>query len=275
MDAELLFQSNLFSPKLPPTKSAFSLARSKVSLSFFIDLFFFVTKIFYKTNIPLKRWKGFILLAVDGTAVRVPDTPEDRCFIGVHENQHGGVAACKILAIHDLLNKVFVRIIPHPRAVAELVALHLNFDHIPRHAITIYDRHYCDSLLLDRHLKSKKPCVIRMKTRGVTVVENFLKSDLTDAVVEFRIGERSYYSARDKYGLKNKHPRFSTFNIRLIRVELSTGETEVLATNLFDQIEFSTTDFKALYAKRWGVGTAFDEIKTQLKLAVFSGYRTD
>jgi len=113
-----------------------------------------------------------------------------------------------------------------------------------------------------------------MKTKGVKVVESFLKSGKTDAEVEFQIGERAYYSARDKYGLKNKHPKFSTFKMRLIRVELSTGETEVLATNLFNKRKFPETDFKDLYAKRWGVETAFDEIKNQLKLGVFSGYRT-
>jgi len=129
--------------------------------------------------------------------------------------------------------------------------------------------------LLDRHLKSKKLCLIRMKTKGVKVVEEFLKSDKMDDIVEFQIGERAYYSARDRYGLKNKHPKFSKFKIRLVRVELSTGETEVLATNLFDTRKFPASDFKDLYAKRWGVETAFDEIKNQLKLGLFSGYKTN
>lgn len=230
---------------------------------------------FYSSEIKLKRWKGFRLLAVDGTAVQVPDTEENRHFIGVHKNQHEEIAACKILAVHDVLNRVFVEIIPHPRSVAELVALHKNFDKIPKDSITIYDRHYCDSLLLDRHLKTGKPCVIRMKTKGINVVKQFLESGETDAVMEFQIGERSYYSARDKYGLKNKHARFSKFKIRLIRIELNTGETEVLATNLFDKIKFPESDFKDLYAKRWGVETAFDEVKNQLKLAIFSGYKTN
>ena len=205
----------------------------------------------------------------------MPDTIENRTLIGIHKNQHAGIAACKILAIHDVLNRVFFHLFLHPRSVAELVALHLNFDAIPADAITIYDRHYCDSLLLDRHLKAKKPCLIRMKTKGVNVISRFLASGLKDDIAEFQIGERSYYSARDRYGLKNNHPRFSIFKIRLLRIELNTGETEVLATNLFNQNKFPTSDFKDLYAKRWGVETAFDEIKNQLKLGVFSGYKTN
>jgi len=236
MNSELIFKSDLFRENIPPTKTAFSLARSKIKVSFFVTLFSYSCKLFYQSKHKIKRWKGYLLLAVDGTGVRVPDTAENRRLIGIHKNQHGQIAACKILAIHDVLNRVLFHIHLHPRAVAELVALHLNFDLIPIDAITIYDRHYCDSLLLDRHLQSKKPCLIRMKTKGIKVVESFLLSGKTDEVVEFRIGERAYYSARDKYGLKNKHPKFSTL--------------------------------------RWGVETAFDELKNQLKLGMFSGYKT-
>jgi len=274
MNAELIFKSYLFKDHFPPTKTAFSLARSKIKVAFFTDLFAFTTKLFYLGNNTIKRWKGYRLLAVDGTGIRVPDTTENRLIIGEHKNQHGSIAASKILAIHDVLNRVLVRIFLHKRAVSELVTLHLNFDSIPNDAITIYDRHYCDSLLLDRHLKSEKPCLIRMKTKGIKVVEEFLKTRKNDLLVDFRIGERSYCSARDKYNLKNKHPKFSTFQFRLIRVELTTGETEVLATNLFNTVKFPTSSFKELYAKRWGVETAFDEIKNQLKLAVFSGYKS-
>jgi len=275
MSSELISKSSFFKSQLPPTKTAFALARSKINLIFFKDLFSLTTQLIYLRKHLIIRWKGYRLLAVDGTGIRVPDTAQNRELIGVHKNQHGGIAACKILAIHDVLNRVFFHVFLHPRSVAELVALHFNFEFIPQDAITIYDRHYCDSLLLDRHLKSKKLCLIRMKTKGVKVVEEFLKSDKMDDIVEFQIGERAYYSARDRYGLKNKHPKFSKFKIRLVRVELSTGETEVLATNLFDTRKFPASDFKDLYAKRWGVETAFDEIKNQLKLGLFSGYKTN
>ena len=274
MSAELVFQSHLFKDHQPPTKTAFSLARSKIEILFFVNLFVYSCQLFYQSRHQIKRWKGYLLLAVDGSGIRVPDTAVNRTFIGVHKNQHEAIADCKILAIHDVLNRVLYHVFLHPRSVAELVALHLNLESIPKDAITIYDRHYCDSLLLDRHLQSKKPCLIRMKTKGINVIESFLKRGEVDELVEFQIGERAYYSARDRYGLKNKHAKFSTFQIRLIRVELSTGETEVLATNLFDTKKFPTSDFKDLYAKRWGVETAFDEIKNQLKLGMFLGYKT-
>ena len=62
--------------------------------------------------------------------------------------------------------------------------------------------------------------------------------------------------------------------MRFIKVILPNGEIEILATNLFDEKKYPTKDFKMLYGKRWGVETAFDEIKNQLKLPVFSGYKS-
>jgi hypothetical protein len=57
----------------------------------------------------------------------------------------------------------------------------------------------------------------------------------------------------------------------LIRVELSTGETEVLLTTLLSPF-FTPEDFAWLYGKRWGVETCFDQLKNLLKAPVFSGY---
>ena len=274
MNAELIERSFLFKQQRPPTKTAFAAARSKILTVFFIPLFLFTAKLFYRAKVGRKRWKGFLLLGVDGSAVRVPDTTQNRYLIGEHKNQHGSVAACKILAVHDLLNRVFTNIFFHPPAISELAALHYNFERLANDSIFIYDRHYCYSLLMHRYLKAKRLCVIRMKTSGIKAVRNFLEMGKNSALIDFRIGERAYYSARDKYGLKNNHPRFASFQMRLIKVELPNGKIEVLATNLFNTTKYPTEDFKELYAKRWGIETAFDEIKNQLKLAVFSGYKS-
>ena len=40
---------------------------------------------FYLGSKAIKRWKGFRLLAVDGTGIRVPDTPENRLIIGEYK----------------------------------------------------------------------------------------------------------------------------------------------------------------------------------------------
>ena len=59
--------------------------------------------------------------------------------------------------------------------------------------------------------------------------------------------------------------------IRVIKVKLSTGETETLITNIFDK-GMGTAAFKKLYFLRWPVETKIDIIKNKLEIENFTGY---
>ena len=58
----------------------------------------------------------------------------------------------------------------------------------------------------------------------------------------------------------------------MVRVELPSGQVEILVTSLLNSKTYPNKIFKALYAKRWGVETFYDELKVKLKLEHFSGY---
>ena len=277
MSSELIELSAIFKGGKPPSKSAFFQSRKKIKVEFFQALFYYSSTLFYSTfshsQKGSKKWMGFRLIACDGTGFRVPDNPENRERIGSHKNQYRTLASCKAVAFHDVLNRVFIHVFLHQRKQSELTVVHQNFDKIPPDALMIYDRAYGDSLLLARHLKAGKHALIRMKTGGSKVVEKFVESEEKEAIVTFQIGERAYYSAVRKHGLKNNFPKFFKFQIRLIRIELDNGVTEVLATTLLDMKRYPHGSFKWLYGQRWGVETAFDEVKNQLKLTIFSGYK--
>ena len=59
--------------------------------------------------------------------------------------------------------------------------------------------------------------------------------------------------------------------VRFIQVILDNGTVEVLATNVLDSNRLKTSDFKELYAKRWGIETYYDLIKNRLNLENFTG----
>ena len=59
-------------------------------------------------------------------------------------------------------------------------------------------------------------------------------------------------------------------NIRIVKVELKTGEIEILATNL-SPVEFSSQELKGLYKKRWEIETGFDRLKNYVRIEDFSG----
>ena len=59
--------------------------------------------------------------------------------------------------------------------------------------------------------------------------------------------------------------------IRFIQVILDNGTVEVLATNILSKERLKTSDFKELYALRWGIEPYFDLIKNRLGLENFTG----
>ena len=59
--------------------------------------------------------------------------------------------------------------------------------------------------------------------------------------------------------------------VRFVRVQLSTGEYEVLVTNLLDEQVFPTEDFLEIYALRWGIEGFYGILKTRLNLENFTG----
>ena len=60
-------------------------------------------------------------------------------------------------------------------------------------------------------------------------------------------------------------------SVRLIRVKLDNGETEVLLTTLLDRELYPASDFKQVYGWRWGEETFFDRVKNRLEVERFSG----
>jgi hypothetical protein len=99
-------------------------------------------------------------------------------------------------------------------------------------------------------------------------VERFLASGQKEAFITDTLKEKAWRQLR-KMGMNKSKYHLVTY--RLIRVELSTGETEVLLTTLLSP-SFTVEDFAWLYGKRWGVETCFDQLKNLFKAPVFSGY---
>ena len=76
----------------------------------------------------------------------------------------------------------------------------------------------------------------------------------------------------DNEPIKGKSYNYKTkLKVRLVRVTLLSGETEILITSLFDEIKYPNSVFISLYFKRWGIETRYDVLKNSLRIENFSG----
>jgi hypothetical protein len=249
------------------SKSAFTQARKKLKpqafeklrdeqLNYFID------------HAPYKRdWKGYRLVSIDGSKLNLPYSEELACQYGLMKNHHqttmvGALASLAYDVCNDLILDAClanVEASEYDLAVSHLS--HLN----PETDVLIFDRGYPAVWLMGLLTKLGFKFCFRLNTLWKDAT-NLINSHEKDIDWKAKRSSRS-----------NKH-RYEEFNLpdqveglRLVCIELSSGEKEVLATNLINRDVFSLEDLKNLYQMRWGIEVEFRVLKQVLELEYFTG----
>ena len=88
-----------------------------------------------------------------------------------------------------------------------------------------------------------------------SAVKRFIRSGASELLIEQRLSSAALAQLRE---LGAKADKGTTLRLRLVRVVLSTGCIEVLATSLLDTAAYPTGEFAALYHARWSIEEAFD-----------------
>ena len=249
------------------TKSAFVQYRKKIQPEVFKKLSAMLTDEFYTDNESgIKLWNDFRVLAVDGSSVTLPFTKELKQLYGLAKNQtNTGVVQARVSVLYDLFNNYVLDSQLSPKATGERSLGLLHLEKSKTGDLIIYDRGYPSYDFIHEHCKKNIHYLMRAKVSFSGVTKTFMTSNKRSQIVEIFPGKSANTS--DKEYDKN-----TPIKVRLIRIDLSSGETELLMTSLLDSKKYSNKIFKELYFKRWGVETFYDELKNKLKVEHFSGY---
>lgn len=255
------------------TKGAFSLQRSKLK-SLFFDIWNkqLVNSFYSHYGTSTKKWKGFILQAVDGSTAYLINKKEVIDYFGTQENQHVSVPMAQIVQIQDVLNELTIWGNISPINDSEMSVINNNIKHFRKGSLTLFDRGFPSFTLMYLLLNEEKPLHFLMRCRknfNREVIE-FVKSNKTSEVLSFSPTAEAVEKLRS---LGHIVTHKQTIKVRVVKVKLSTGEDEILLTNLFDQDQYTLNDLKQLYALRWGIETTFGKQKNQLQMEQFSGQK--
>jgi hypothetical protein len=100
------------------------------------------------------------------------------------------------------------------------------------------------------------------------VVDQFVASGLPEQIVELS----PCPTAQQECLARQLPPQPIT--VRLLRIELDSGEIEVLITSLLDQTRYPYAVFKDLYHQRWPVEEDYKVIKLRIEVENWSGKST-
>jgi hypothetical protein len=255
------------------TKGAFSLQRSKLKALFFTIWNKQLVNSFYSHyGESTKKWKGFILQAVDGSTAYLINKKEVIDHYGTQGNQHVSVPMAQIVQIQDVLNDLTVWGNISPIKDSEMSIINNNIRHFRKDSLTLFDRGFPSFTLMHLLLNEEKPLHFLMRCRknfNREVIE-FLKSNKTSEIISFSPTAEALETLKN---LGHIVTRKQIIKVRVVKVKLSTGEDEILLTNLFDEELYTLADLKQLYALRWGIETAFGKQKNQQQMEQFSGHK--
>ena len=257
----------------PSTKGAFSLQRTKLQPLFFeVWNKWLVDSFYHYYGAKIKQWRGFRLQAADGTTAYLMNKQEVIEHYGTQDNQHVSIPMARVVQLQDILNDITVWGMMKPIKESEQAILMSQVSTLYEESITLLDRAYPSFALiyLMNNQETPRHFVIRCKAGFNKETIQFLRSRKNSKIITLRATRTAIETLYQQgYVL----PATATLQVRLVKIKLSSGETELLLTNLHNEKLFTTHDLKYLYGLRWGIETTYSKQKNQQQMEQFSGHR--
>lgn len=249
------------------SQGAYSKARQKLKPQVYQHLNQKVWEKLYEEPDPDRLWQGHRLIAADASYFNLPDTPAMRARFSVQVSSPGKRQRVQGQGgiLYDLKARVGLASQLSRRQAEKQFLFAAARQVCQAGDVLVLDRLYADSSVwaFCRHYHLHG--ILRFPRRGFRVVAAFWDSSDSERVVELPV-TAPQQRWMERYGLETDPIR-----VRLVKVPLATGETEVLGTDLLDSQQYPPDSLKQVYGWRWGVETYWDQVKNSLEMERWSG----
>jgi hypothetical protein len=255
--------------KFSITAGAFCRARKKLLHTAYVELNNDIIGIYYRDD-DIKRYKGYRILGFDGSKIILPNTKEVKEAFGEiriknqTDKELGDYPLATYEACYDVLNNIAVESSLNAGKAYECNLAGAMIDRIKGDDLCLFDRGYASYSFMALLLQKEKHFIIRCPQSFLPATnEMFDKGAPETRIVRIDVPRNQEKKVKES-------ELAVSIRIKLVKIILSTGETEVLATSLLDEC-IGIEEYKYLYGKRWGVETFFSKLKGRLCLENFTG----
>ena len=243
-----------------------------------------------------KTYKGYKVLAIDGTTINMARNPKSDSYVK-NDSTPKGYNQLHVNPLYDVLNKTYHSCVIQPQPKQDEVGaltFMLKWYQFKEKTLIVADRGY-ESYNAFAHLQntpnidflirvkqdrtamreiSKLPMTELDTDVSFTITTTQTKEDKENGYIllQTRKSEDRVYSNKTRAG-RWDFPSPYPMTFRVVRFLLETGEYETLATSL--PRSFTLAEIKELYHARWGIETAFRELKYGLGLVNLHGKKDD
>lgn len=272
-----------------PSASAFIQQRAKLRPEAMQYVFSEVNKAFPCHSNP----EGYRLIACDGSDLHYAANPKDvDCFFQ-SDTQSRGYNLLHLNVLYDLCGRRYVDTVVQSRRQADEVGAFISMiDRFPTDQKTIFiaDRGYESYNVMAHIIEKSRYFLIRVKhpdSSGILRKLDVPPDQPFDAAFHLLLTKIQTKQVKANPSLYRVVPRTSRFDFcdpqsrlfyplhfRVVAVEISKGCYEYLVTNL-EPSSFPPDELKRLYRLRWGVETAFRDLKYTVGLSGFHSKRAE
>jgi len=231
-----------------------------------------------------QTYKGYYLLACDGSDINVCHNPKDKETYYVPTSATRGFNQLHLNALYDVLNHVFQDVyIDTARKTNECNSLEkmIQDRNYPDHSIIICDRGYEKYNLIAAFIESRQKFIIRVKeinSNGILSTLNLPDEEFDLPIRKIVTRINNTKTIKDGlYGVLMNNSPFDYFdypseyyemNLRALRFKISEDTYECLLTNLTEE-EMTSEAFKYIYHMRWNQESAFRDLKYTVGMLYF------
>lgn len=272
-----------------PSNSSFNQRRAQILPEAFEFLLHQFTDSYRNND---KSYKGYKLIACDGSDLSITHNPEDKKTYIQSQTTVKGYNQLHLNVFYDLLERVYIDAIIQP--VREENEKRAMCDMIDRYqsnskSIFIADRGY-ESYNIFAHAQEKEMhYIIRVKDIDSTGILSGMKvpeTDEFDEWISYSLTSRQtkeikankekykFIPSTSTFDYLNPNNKFYDMKFRVVRFAITDTSYECIITNLSED-EFDASEIKKLYQMRWGIETSFRELKYAIGLTRFHAKKTD
>ena len=276
--------------KMPASVSALVQQRSKILPEALEYLF----QEFTRRCQTRKQYKGYRLLAVDGSDLQFAANPNDPLSYFPGANGQKPYSFLHLNALYDLSSNLYLdAVVQKKREANENAALVSMVDRSGIHepVILTADRGY-ESYNTLEHIREKGwHFLIRLReSKGILSALSLPDGDFDMSIQLFLTRKQNKKLKQLQKEIPGKYrflpinvnfdylpwgtDGFYPFSFRIVRFKISEDSTETLITNL-DRNSFPVEQLKHLYHLRWGIETSFRQLKYTIGLSLFQSKKVE
>ncbi len=213
-------------------------------------------------------WYGRRALAVDGSTVTAPDTPENQKAFPQQASQKPGCGfpIIRIVALLSLASGLITAWATGNWSTHELSLLHTLWDHLRPGDVLLGDRGFCCWGLIAQCLQRRIDVVFRVKGCRRRDFRRGKRLSRDERLVHWRKPrERAWTISAQQWALL---PDELTLRVVRCRLEFGGFRTRevILVTTLLDSAKYPPAALSQLYYRRWGMELTLRNIKTTLQM---------